>query len=530
MARGKTVPELTAETLPIVGTDTLVVYRAPGPLGKALASDVRSYMQDNLGTIATQDADDVDITGGTIAGATVDATSITALAELGLAGGTVVADAPPLTVTQTWNEPDTVFTAIDVNVTSTASGATSRFADYQVAGNSIYRVLKTGETIIANAAGTSLGGMKLVGSAGEMGLTSLIDPSTGAPANVFRYYWENSSNVGPNDPNSAAVIRGFGGNRFSIESIAALVHISDVGRFEWEGLVSDRLQFIGYEAGSSLGKTFDFNNSGQPTTKADQIVSISTEDASKKLLQFCSLAAGVYTELGNVSGAGVLNMPSAVFTGNAQAANVIITSQGSAARGTAGAPAYSFTGDLDVGMWSPSANVLAFSTTGTEAIRVHASRNVSIGNTTDSDKLFVTGDIRASNRYYGVGTTAYAQLDDAVGARIAYGNAVLNVGGPLLFTNSGTERLRVSNSTGDLTISGSAQVLATTAVPAGGTAGAGIKMSSTSNLGVFFGSGAPTLSAAKGSFYIRTDGSGTNDRAYINTNGTTTWTAIVTVA
>jgi hypothetical protein len=346
----------------------------------------------------------------------------------------------------------------------------------------------------------------------------------------LRYYWENSSQVGPNDPTSAAVIRGFGGNRFSIESISALVHISDVGRFEWEGLVSDRLQFIGYEAGSSIGKTFDFNNSGQPTTKANQIVSISTEDASKKLLQFCSLAAGVYTELGNVSGAGVLNMPSAVFTGNAQAANVIITSQGSAARGTAGAPAYSFTGDLDVGMWSPSANVLAFSTTGTEAIRVHASRNVSIGNTTDSDKLFVTGDVRASNRYYGVGTTAYGQFDDAVGARIAYGNAVLNVGGPLLFTNSGTERLRVSNSTGDLTISGSLQALAVTAIPAGGTAGAGLKVSSTSNFGVFFGSGAPTLSAAKGSLYLRSDGSGINDRMYVNTNGTTTWTAVVTVA
>lgn len=69
-----------------------------------------------------------------------------------------------------------------------------------------------------------------------------------------------------------------------------------------------------------------------------------------------------------------------------------------------------------------------------------------------------------------------------------------------------------------------------TAIPAGGTAGAGLKFSSTANFGVFFGSGAPTLSAAKGSFYLRSDGSGTTDRAYIATNSSGTWTALTTVA
>lgn len=77
---------------------------------------------------------------------------------------------------------------------------------------------------------------------------------------------------------------------------------------------------------------------------------------------------------------------------------------------------------------------------------------------------------------------------------------------------------------GDLTIYGG------TAIPAGGTAGSGYKLSSTANFGVFFGSGAPTLSAAKGSLYLRSDGTGVNDRMYVNTNGSTTWTAVVTVA
>lgn len=69
-----------------------------------------------------------------------------------------------------------------------------------------------------------------------------------------------------------------------------------------------------------------------------------------------------------------------------------------------------------------------------------------------------------------------------------------------------------------------------TAIPAGGTAGAGFLLSSTSNFGIFFGSGAPTLSAAKGSLYLRSDGSSTSTRMYVNTDGGTTWTNVVTAA
>jgi hypothetical protein len=69
-----------------------------------------------------------------------------------------------------------------------------------------------------------------------------------------------------------------------------------------------------------------------------------------------------------------------------------------------------------------------------------------------------------------------------------------------------------------------------TATPAGGAIGTGFLFSSTPNYGVFFGSGAPTLTAAKGSLYLRSDGTTTNNRAYINTDGGTTWTALTTVA
>lgn len=77
---------------------------------------------------------------------------------------------------------------------------------------------------------------------------------------------------------------------------------------------------------------------------------------------------------------------------------------------------------------------------------------------------------------------------------------------------------------------GSVGVQASTDVPTGGATGKGLLLSSTPNLGVFFGSGAPTLSAAQGSLYINTAGSGVADRLYINTTGAAVWTNVTTAA
>lgn len=68
------------------------------------------------------------------------------------------------------------------------------------------------------------------------------------------------------------------------------------------------------------------------------------------------------------------------------------------------------------------------------------------------------------------------------------------------------------------------------APPAAGASTSGIKVSSTANFGIFWGSGAPTFSAAQGSLYLRTDGSSTSTRLYVNQNGSTTWTNVTTAA
>jgi len=57
------------------------------------------------------------------------------------------------------------------------------------------------------------------------------------------------------------------------------------------------------------------------------------------------------------------------------------------------------------------------------------------------------------------------------------------------------------------------------------TAVNGIQMG---NVTISFGTGAPTHSRGQGSIYIRTDGSSSSTRLYVNTDSGTTWTAITT--
>jgi hypothetical protein len=115
--------------------------------------------------------------------------------------------------------------------------------------------------------------------------------------------------------------------------------------------------------------------------------------------------------------------------------------------------------------------------------------------------------------------------------------------GPVRSEN-GFETISINSSTGTVTVTStigpamSVTTLAATgnitadsnvALVAGG-ASAFIATNTANNMGIYVGSGAPTVSAAQGSLYLRSDGSSTSTRAYINTNGTTGWAAITTAS
>jgi hypothetical protein len=66
------------------------------------------------------------------------------------------------------------------------------------------------------------------------------------------------------------------------------------------------------------------------------------------------------------------------------------------------------------------------------------------------------------------------------------------------------------------------------ALVAGG-ASAFIATNTAAGMGVYIGSGAPTVAAAKGSIYLRSDGSSTSTRLYVS-DGSTTWIAVTTAS
>jgi len=102
--------------------------------------------------------------------------------------------------------------------------------------------------------------------------------------------------------------------------------------------------------------------------------------------------------------------------------------------------------------------------------------------------------------------------------------ATTTFSGPVVSTNGfvGDVSGATVSATGNITAdSGTAPV-------AGGMAA--FLMSSTAGLGIYVGSGVPSISAAQGSIYLRTDGSSTSTRLYVNTNGTTGWTNVTTAA
>ena len=52
-------------------------------------------------------------------------------------------------------------------------------------------------------------------------------------------------------------------------------------------------------------------------------------------------------------------------------------------------------------------------------------------------------------------------------------------------------------------------------VAAGGSLTAGVTLATAATLGLFYGSGAPSLAAAQGSIYLRTDATGATSRLYV---------------
>ena len=187
----------------------------------------------------------------------------------------------------------------------------------------------------------------------------------------------------------------------------------------------------------------------------------------------------------NAAGTTVLTLPTTsgtlVATGGAPSFTTVTTGLGNAS-----APSITFTGDTNTGIFSPTADTIAFTEGGVESMRIDASGNVGIGTSSPTALLHVNGTARANNIslngvsigdynlysgmvtrvsngggiginsanasdnayvYFGSGTSSGAQQSAAVG----------RIGGDVLalFTAS-TERMRIDSS-GNVFVGGTTQ-------------------------------------------------------------------------
>jgi microcystin-dependent protein len=173
---------------------------------------------------------------------------------------------------------------------------------------------------------------------------------------------------------------------------------------------------------------------------------------------------------------------------------------------------------------------------GFENFSVDTNGNVGIGISSPATKLAVAGTIgtNVGDVDPGTGAAMYIVGSGAFQTVIAGAAFAVNTG----LNGARAERLRVdisgnvgigTSSPGALLeVNGTAKIggiltyMNGTAIPSGGLAGFGYNFFSTPNFGIYGGTGAPALSAAKGSLYLRND----NGAVYSNNNGTTGWTQL----
>jgi len=104
--------------------------------------------------------------------------------------------------------------------------------------------------------------------------------------------------------------------------------------------------------------------------------------------------------------------------------------------GLVGTPAYTFTGDLNTGMWSPAADTIAFSEGGAEAMRINSSGNVGIGTSAPAYRL----DVKPAA--YSAGTLLVAAVNINYNAGVGSGNTSC---GALTWEGTGSVRLASIN-------------------------------------------------------------------------------------
>ena len=175
-------------------------------------------------------------------------------------------------------------------------------------------------------------------------------------------------------------------------------------------------------------------------SQADNLASLATNVNSSGVLQPAGGGTGTSTSTG--TGSVVLSNSPTLVTPTLGSASATQLATG---LGSAGAPALTFTGDTNTGIFSPTADTIAFSEGGVESMRIDSAGRVGIGQSSPTAKLEVIGEIYASQAT--ANTQQIRLTPQASGENIIYSTyAGTNSYLPLSFNVGGAERLRIATS------------------------------------------------------------------------------------
>ena len=415
-----------------------------------------------------------------VQGGTTD--KVTAADLLRQNGQTVTTSNPVLSLAQTWNAGGVTFTGVLFNATDTASATASYLLDLQVGGASSMRVTKAA-VLTLNGGSASAGGVINAGANtfrtiqfgsatyGSNGIFAVRDSEGVATRGSFYYGWESGANNPATGTIDLALYR-------DAANTLALRNSTNAQTFRVYNTFTDASN---YERGSFAWNTNNFDITvGQAGTGSARSMRIYTTGAASlqlgannSLQWFINTSGHFLAAVDNTYdiGASGANRPRSIYVGSQITVGSAIN-------------------------WTSKTKINGNSVDGNLVLQNNGGASFGLLQLGGETNLF----------------PAWKRSSAAMHARLADDSAYADIACASLDTT------------------GRAHILLSTAIPAGGTAGVGYRFSSTANFGVFFGSGAPTLSAAKGSLYLRSDGSGTGDRMYVNTDGSTTWTAVTTAA
>ena len=288
----------------------------------------------------------------------------------------------------TWNNAGTVFSGIKLNVTNTASAAGSKLIDLQIGGSTFFNVDKSGQVELL--AGTAAAPTLIPTGDTNTGIwfpaADTIAASTGGTERL-RITSAGRVGIGTSAPNDLLEVR---------EGNFRVTKTSGIPSF-----ILRSQQAAGYNPAFAQFTRVGAGSTATPDNSSIAEIRFDGLDASNAYAAFAYIQAGIgvnaaggapgyfafYTSPSGGVAAERLRIDSSGNVGiNTAVPTTLLSVNGIASfgAGTAALPSIAAFGDLDTGMWFPAANTLAWSTGGSERMRIRSDGNIGIGTTGDA--------------------------------------------------------------------------------------------------------------------------------------------------